>query len=1153
MLDIRLLGAPRVFRNGELIRIKRKTTRALLFYLAMHPKGVRRSFLAEAFAGEGDETKKRPRLRNYLSYIRKIDKDSPFLIAYHDAVRLDSALVRVDALELSDLVGVILRSKGNYYDQGATIPLTLYQRVAQVADEFDCPRFVANNDFDISAELSQWHTETEAALHKDQEAIFAFLAEIDDRLGRTGQAIEWAERALNYGKSETAYYVLIKNLRDLGNFGEAQQRYQEAEEILWEGLSARILALGKEIVEIAEPNPLYVRPALSLRPSASLPFVGQEDRLQRMMINYQRGIGSLLVGEAGAGKTRLAQQFHQNIPMPPNLLLVPCYKDNENLPYQPWIDMLRHTFTPAFWQDTPAWWTTPLTMLLPELHEYRDDLDAAPGDVFVSALVFEAMKNLLRHANKQGAVLVFVEDSQWMDRVSFMLLKYLIVESTFKQWNIGLVITSRLGIRSGVDRFELDAMQGRLDEIKLSGLGDDEIQQFAFHLLKDLLPEQRTERLAKLTGGNPFFLLEILSFQASHPEVDIFEDFVAAPPSLRQLIAARLDMLSPQARAVLNYAAIQGNHFIISTLEKVLAMSSEKMLAAISELTALNLINFVKKDIELHYAFVHEKLREEIISALSPIELRVMHAKVANLLAEKQAYQDEQAAVLAEHYENAGEFEKAFSSWYAAAQYAYDIFSPKDAHKAYLRAEKLLAYINLLEETIYDFYFHWNVMLFNTDNPDMLEAVMQNLLLSAQRRGSNLLIGAALDGLSDVCMARNHYQEGLVYVEQALPYLIMAAHIPAQMIAFIHQGVFLYMLKNFPDSLESFQTVVSLYDGQRDPDSMYLLGNVYYQMAASLTGMGYPLQAIEKAKQSIHYMRLSCAPHNIVAPESMMGLANYYVGEYTAGKKHALNSLALSNRTGTWRMSGYAAAYLGMNEVELPELDNAYHHAHEAMRYGEKRGHTEIVAMGYKIIGDIYARLEAPVKAADAYQRGLAVDKNSFAAVENATRLGVTLGLVGDPKADALLEEALRNARQAGLEIIEFNARALQLSLFVARQEYVRFDENLSNIRTMLTERSNPKSYVWIDYLQALRLYQEGKLNEALTLIEQSLPVLDASEFFWIKLRAQRLHLKLLQASEKDTSRTQARIREMLATIEAGLGNAPLEAEWQVFSQRVLS
>jgi tetratricopeptide (TPR) repeat protein len=1151
MLDIYLLGTPRIFLNGEQISVRRKKTRALLFYLAMHPQGVERGILADIFGGDGDDVKKRGTLRRYLNFIRGIDKNNDFVVNYHDTLCLDPRFVTVDAITLLDAAETVKRNKSNYEDQGRTLPLELYQQVDAFVQQLEGTEFILSNELDRNIELGYWKNEQDVRLKEAQGVLFTFLAEMSTHFGRSSLALIWAERALQVDLLEDAYYFQLRAWRDMGEFEKARSAFQELQESFGSEMSQRLADLGADLIDMGEANPLYARPVWALRPSVSLPFVGQVDILERMKVNYQRGIGSLLVGEAGIGKTRLVKQLYEKLSLKPNLLLVPCYKDNENLPYQPWIDMLRYSFTEEFWQTTPAWWTNPLTMLLPELHDYRNDLDASPGDVFTSTLVFEAFKNLLDHANKQSAALLFVEDAQWMDRVSFSLLKYLIIQATFKKWNIGLVVTSRFGMHTGVENFEFDAMQGKLDEINIAPITQAEMKEFSFSILGEILSDKKAARLEKMTGGNPFFLLELINYQASHKDVDIFEDFSTTPPSVRQLIAARLEVLSPQARQVLNYAAIQGNHFSLSILEETLQLSLEKMHAIISELTRMHLIGFLEKDIDLNYAFLHEKLREEVVNTLSPVDLRLMHANIAKVLAPKRLYQDEQAAVLADHHENAGDFEKAFFAWHAAAKHAYNIFSHIDSQAAFLRAEKLLSRITLDDDAIYDFYLSWNVMLFNNDDPDTLEIVMQGLLTFAQRHGSSLLIGAALDGLSDVCMARNQFKEGLGYTEEALAYLIMSANIPAQMMAFIHQGVFLYMLKNFPASLTSFQTVLSLDNGQKDPVSMYAIGNAHYQMAVGLTGMGYPIHAIEEAQKSIYALRLSFSPQSIISPHSIIGLANYYLGEYSLGKKHALTSLELAQRTGTWRMVGYASAYAGMNETELPEIGNAWHHAEEAINYGKKYKHTEIIAMGYKIIGDIYTRLESPLAALGAYQHGLDMDKDSFVTAENSVRLGAALGLVGDPKADVMLEKAITNARTAGLEIIEMNARALQLSLFVAYNEYEAFDKKLPAIRDILTERSHPKSFVWTDYLQAQRLKQEKKHEEALILLEETLPVLEQIEFFWIHLRAQRLYLSLLQKLKRDTTQTQAKINTMLTAIENGLGDAPLANEWKIFSKRV--
>ena len=91
MLDIRLIGVPRVFLNGKQISISRKQTRAILFYLAMHPQGVGRTHLVKIFGGKGDTAKKRSTLRRYLNFVRSIDKEHDFVINYHES---DSSYVQ---------------------------------------------------------------------------------------------------------------------------------------------------------------------------------------------------------------------------------------------------------------------------------------------------------------------------------------------------------------------------------------------------------------------------------------------------------------------------------------------------------------------------------------------------------------------------------------------------------------------------------------------------------------------------------------------------------------------------------------------------------------------------------------------------------------------------------------------------------------------------------------------------------------------------------------------------------------------------------------------------------------------------------------------------------------------------------------------------
>ena len=1143
MLDIYLLGTPRVFLDERKISIPRKTTRSLLFYLAMHPHGVARAQVADILWGHlNDESKERENLRRHLNFLRNAFPNVELLENYHGDLKLNPTLVRVDALVFAEVVERIRNRKG-ILSEGQGIPFSLYQDALIAIKGWSSGVFIDSRDMDKIDALCFWREIENVRLQKAHVELLTFLAEMEDRLGQPDQACLWAERALALDPyEEDAHVFLLKNLRDLGDVEKAQAHYKKISEDFGNELSEKLKTLGESLHQVTETSSNYARPVWAVRPSLPVPFVGQENILQRIKRNYHHGVGTLLLGEAGAGKTRLVREFYLNLPFQPSLLLVPCFRGEENLPYQPWIDMLRHNFSKAFWQKTPAWWTKPLTMLLPELHEFRSDLEAKPGDVFVTALVFEAFKNLLIYAHKESSCLLFVDDAQWMDQVSISLLKYLIQQSIFTQWNIGLVVTAQVGWDS-----ELTLMQDKLEALELERLTEREIEKLAFYSLQEQLPAETLTDLHKKTGGNPFFLLETLDYQYIQADT---RNLSEAPPSVKQLIASRLENLSPHAREVLEHAAIQGNHFSLAVLENALDISIMEMTALITELEDARLVHPSSKKAELHYAFSHEKVREEIEEAFSPAQLRFLHKKIADVLEKKSGLRNTQAAILAEHYEKAGEFEKAFAYWVEAAKHDYQLSSNQDAHIAYLRAEKLLEQASLPVESIYQCYVSWQTMLFSWDKPDILENVMEKLLNFAQKIGSQLLIGTALDGLSDVCMARNQFEKGLDYTEEALTFLIMEGHVPAQMNAFIHQGVFLYMLNHFPDSIGSFQTVLELGKNRKDPASIHAVGHAYYQMATSYTGMGYPLDAISYAKKSLHAMRLSGVPHSVILPHSIMGLANYYLGLYDEGKEHSLRSLAHATETNTTRMMGYASAYAAMNETEYPDLGSAWQHAHQAIALGEQYKHTEISSMGYKVIGDIYARLDDPSQAVAYYQRGVAVDEGSFAKLENMARLGITLSLLGDPKGDAIFREALFYVEMAGLDTIAINAKALQLSIFIAREEYDLFFENVDDIQNALTGRSHPQSFVWIDYLHALLLSKQDNHGKAIMILEKTLPLLEEIPFFWIRFRAYKLYSSVLRSVERDSSKPDTKVKGMLKTIETSLGVSPLQDAWQNFSEK---
>ena len=85
----------------------------------------------------------------------------------------------------------------------------------------------------------------------------------------------------------------------------------------------------------------------------------------------------------------------------------------------------------------------------------------------------------------------------------------------------------------------------------------------------------------------------------------------------------------------------------------------------------------------------------------------------------------------------------------------------------------------------------------------------------------------------------------------------------------------------------------------------------------------------------------------------------------------------------------------------------------------------------------------------------------------------------------------------------------------------------------------------------SMALLAQGNPEDALALLERTFPVLDETLFFWTRIRAEKLHLAVLKALGRDPAYSRAKLAEMLGVIEAGLGDAPLQEEFQVFSSRM--
>ena len=196
--------------------------------------------------------------------------------------------------------------------------------------------------------------------------------------------------------------------------------------------------------------------------------------------------------------------------------------------------------------------------------------------------------------------------------------------------------------------------------ICLPPLSEDAVRELARDSGRD------AGELHRLTGGNPFFLTEVLAAAGD-----------GVPSTVGDAVLARAGRLSPEARAVLEVAAVIGSLVDLDLLTEIAGPVVDET----DESIAVGLLRAAGDGI----AFRHELAREAVLAAIAPPRRRLLHARVLATLRESTS-PDRDPALLAHHAEGAGDGAAVLEFALAAAEQAAALHAHREAAAQYARA-----------------------------------------------------------------------------------------------------------------------------------------------------------------------------------------------------------------------------------------------------------------------------------------------------------------------------------------------------------------------------------------------------------------------------------------------------------------------------------
>jgi DNA-binding SARP family transcriptional activator len=143
----------------------------------------------------------------------------------------------------------------------------------------------------------------------------------------------------------------------------------------------------------------------------------------------------------------------------------------------------------------------------------------------------------------------------------------------------------------------------------------------------DLLSDEARARIVDFAGGNPFAIEQLLALQAEDPR---FAGQLTLPPSIRALLGARIDRLTPDERTVLERASVLGVELDTATLTELLPPAQRPLADTLLESLARK--SLLRRREPEAYVFAHGLVRDAAYDSL-PKRLRSeLHAEIGERL-----------------------------------------------------------------------------------------------------------------------------------------------------------------------------------------------------------------------------------------------------------------------------------------------------------------------------------------------------------------------------------------------------------------------------------------------------------------------------------------------------------------------------------------
>jgi serine/threonine protein kinase/predicted ATPase len=772
--------------------------------------------------------------------------------------------------------------------------------------------------------------------------------------------------------------------------------YEEAKALF------QIIEAGSMIIEEAELIPVYELKGKGLLKEKRTPFIGRRnefnfigEKLNRASKRSKTIIG--IKGQKGIGRTRFVHELKERLEQRSykigwhEAILIPRYRE---VSFQGIKSMIQAILGIDEDDPKPVVQTKfrrlrELGLGFEEINSLRVMFDPQSEQTLESQdkkrkLRSSIFKIITKLAEEKFTILVW-DDIDYMDEDSLAILTGLF---KMPRWSAFMILV----IFEAGFVHPWNIIEG-YSEIEIGPLLSSEIKQLVSSKLKVKdIPWDFLDMLEIRTGGNPFYIEEYIKALLEAKAIKIKDESMLdwdrtkekeVPQSLQELVSSKIERLDLYEKEFAEAASVIGTRFNLELLKEVLKIEASKLT---NTLTRLEVYGILKKIALNEYVFKHTLIREVLLEQIEFSKREKLSMEIASAIEKVFKHRlEEFYGLLAIHYREGGDYEKAIKYLRLDAQRLKKEASYEAALKQYLRTIDLLKSISSLDfSLILDLYLEVGELALAIEaiklgiekmklafdiakrikEEEKMAFILSKLAIFYSKAGNfseaKRYVGQALkitrkvktplvqaDILANIArmyssngeprIASKYYLEAITLCKKHKKWDKAAAHLISLALCMAMEGEY--------EKAERYFNTAEKWKPTKDPRFMGELCNLralFYSFAARFE------EAVTIARKGLTIVRESGLRYLEMIISHNIGEANLRLSNYKDAFISLKDSLEIASELGHKKLEMLNLAFLGFIDSAKFHRKEGLYHLEEALKYSEQEGHKwDIVQLKY--------------------------------------------------------------------------------------------------------------------------------------------------------------------------------------------------------------